>query len=132
VSEYKGNFDNIYLDSYSLHQCLMNLVSNAIDAIPPERPGHIAIRVESQNEHGIIFEVSDNGVGMNEEIKKKAFQGMFSTKGSKGTGLGLLVINKIVSEHGGTVEVSSKINQGATFRIWLPNNNPDTSVLFSE
>lgn len=132
VSEFKGNFDNVYLDSYALHQCLMNLVSNAIDAIPSERPGFITIRVESENEHGIIFEVSDNGVGMSEETRKKAFHGMFSTKGSKGTGLGLLVLNKIVLEHGGTINVSSERDKGTTFRIWLPQNSPNTLAFFSQ
>lgn len=132
VSEFKGNFDNVYLDSYALHQCLMNLVSNAIDAIPSERPGFITIRVESENEHGIIFEVSDNGVGMSEENRKKAFHGMFSTKGSKGTGLGLLVLNKIVLEHGGTINVSSERDKGTTFRIWLPQNSPNTLAFFSQ
>lgn len=132
VSEFKGNFDNVYLDSYALHQCLMNLVSNAIDAIPSERPGFITIRVESENEHGISFEVSDNGVGMSEENRKKAFHGMFSTKGSKGTGLGLLVLNKIVLEHGGTINVSSERDKGTTFRIWLPQNSPNTLAFFSQ
>ena len=132
VSEFKGHFDSVYLDSYALHQCLMNLVSNAIDAIPPERPGHISIRVESKNEHGVIFEVSDNGVGMSGQIKDKAFHGMFSTKGSKGTGLGLLVINKIVSEHEGTVDVSSETDKGATFRIWLPQHDPNTAAFCPE
>ncbi|MFH1335434.1 MAG: ATP-binding protein, partial [Candidatus Zixiibacteriota bacterium] len=132
VSDFKGNFDNVYLDSYALHQCLMNLVSNAIDAIPSERPGFITIRVESENEHGIIFEVSDNGVGMSEENRKKAFHGMFSTKGSKGTGLGLLVLNKIVLEHGGTINVSSERDKGTTFRIWLPQNSPNTLAFFSQ
>lgn len=123
-SHCEGDFGNIYLDSYALHQCLMNLVSNAIDAIPSERPGHITIKVESKNEHGIIFEVCDNGIGMSEEIKEKAFQGMFSTKGSKGTGLGLLVIKKIVSELTGTLDVVSEENQGTIFRIWLPHHTP--------
>jgi len=132
VSEFKGSFENVYLDSYALHQCLMNLLSNAIDAIPPERPGHITVRVESKNEHGVIFEVSDNGVGLSEEIRDKAFHGMFSTKGSKGTGLGLLVINKIVSEHEGTVDVSSETDKGATFKIWLPQHEPNTAAFCPE
>ena len=132
VSGFKGSFENVYLDSYALHQCLMNLLSNAIDAIPPERPGHITVRVESKNEHGVIFEVSDNGVGLSEEIRDKAFHGMFSTKGSKGTGLGLLVINKIVSEHEGTIDVSSETDKGATFRIWLPQHESNTAAFCPE
>jgi signal transduction histidine kinase len=124
IAEYNGRFDNTYLDSYALHQCLMNLFSNAIDAIPSDGQGEILVRIHSENEHGVTFEVSDNGIGMNEGIKAKAFQGMFSTKGSKGTGLGLLVIQKIVSELGGTLDVQSEEGIGATFRIWIPNNAP--------
>ncbi len=123
VTEYNGEFDNTYLDSYALHQCLMNLFSNAIDAIPSGRQGKIGLRIQSENEHGIIFEVSDNGVGMSEEMKKKAFQGMFSTKGSKGTGLGLLVIRKTISELGGTLDVDSEENKGTVFRIWIPHHS---------
>ncbi len=88
--------------------------------------------MESKNEHGVIFEVSDNGVGLSEEIRDKAFHGMFSTKGSKGTGLGLLVINKIVSEHEGTVDVSSETDKGATFKIWLPQHEPNTAAFCPE
>ncbi|MDI6776943.1 MAG: ATP-binding protein [Syntrophales bacterium] len=132
VSEYKGYFDNIYMDSHALHQCLMNLVSNAIDAIPPGRPGHIIVRLESKNEEGIVLEVSDNGVGMSKEIHNKIFQGMFSTKGSTGTGLGLLVVKKIVSEHGGMIDVNSEEDRGSTFTIWLPNNSPNIRVSDSQ
>jgi PAS domain S-box-containing protein len=128
VVEYKGDFHNIYLDSSALYQCLMNLVSNSIDAIPPEPPGQIIIKVESKNERGITFEVSDNGVGMNNEIKNKLFQEMYSSKGSKGTGLGLLVVKKIVSEHGGNIDVHTEENIGSTFKIWLPQNNSNITT----
>ena len=123
ISEYEGDFGDIYVDSYALHQCLMNLVSNAIDATPPGCPGRIVIRLESKNQHGIIFEVSDNGIGIKKEIQEKIFHGMVSTKGSTGTGLGLLVVKKIVSEHGGTINVESEKDKGSCFRIWLPKNN---------
>ena len=66
---------------------------------------------------------------MSEEVKEMAFQGMFSTKGSKGTGLGLLVVKKIVSEHGGSLEVVSEEQKGAMFRIWLPQIDPQNSIL---
>ncbi|MFA4916853.1 MAG: ATP-binding protein [Syntrophales bacterium] len=131
TSEYEGNTDNVYLDSHGLYQCLMNLVSNAIDASPSGRTGHIILRLESRNGKGIIFEVSDDGIGINKEIQNELFRGMVSTKGSKGTGLGLLVVNKIISEHGGIIEVNSEENKGTCFRIWLPkssNNNSDSRI----
>ena len=68
----------------------------------------------------IIFEVSDNGCGMDEEVKRKLFTSFFSTKGGKGTGLGLLVTQKIVKEHGGTIEVKSKQGEGSTFTVKIP------------
>ena len=68
----------------------------------------------------IRYEVSDNGCGMTDEVKKKLFTAFFSTKGGKGTGLGLLVIQKLVHEHGGTISVDSKPGEGSTFTMMLP------------
>ena len=131
ASEYEGDFDNVYLDPQALHQCLINLVSNAIDASPVGRQGHVVVRLESKNGQGIIIEVSDNGMGMSKEVYDNIFQGMVSTKGSTGTGLGLLVVKKIVEEHGGTIVVKSEENKGSSFKIRLPKmptNDPHVRV----
>ncbi len=131
ASEYEGDFDNVYVDSHALHQCLMNLVSNAIDASLVGRQGHVVVRLESKNGKGIIIEVSDNGMGMSKEVYDNIFQGMVSTKGSTGTGLGLLVVKKIVEEHGGTIVVKSEENKGSSFKIRLPKmstNDPHVRV----
>jgi signal transduction histidine kinase len=64
--------------------------------------------------------VEDNGCGMDEETQSKLFQRFFSTKGTKGTGLGLMVTRKIVNEHGGTIEVDSVPGRGTRFNIRLP------------
>ena len=64
--------------------------------------------------------VSDNGCGMDEAVQKKIFQTFFSTKGSRGTGLGLMIAKKIVDEHGGTIFFSSEPGQGTTFTVRLP------------
>ncbi|MDP2799680.1 MAG: ATP-binding protein, partial [Deltaproteobacteria bacterium] len=64
--------------------------------------------------------VSDNGCGMDEEVKDKIFASFFSTKGGVGTGLGLLVTQKIIKEHGGTISVKSEPGEGSTFTIRLP------------
>ncbi len=62
-----------------------------------------------------MFEVSDNGAGMSEDTKRKIFSSFYSTKGSRGTGLGLLVTSKIVVEHGGEISFESEEGVGTTF-----------------
>jgi len=64
--------------------------------------------------------VSDNGLGMSEEVKSRLFTSFFSTKEGKGTGIGLLNTKKIVEEHGGTIDIESQPGKGATFRIRIP------------
>ena len=78
------------------------------------------IRSRSLPEEKILLEVRDNGMGMSEEVRKKLFTIFFSTKGSRGTGLGLLLSHKIVQEHGGEIRVQSSPQQGASFQVILP------------
>ena len=66
-----------------------------------------------------MFEITDNGIGMDEATRQKIFDEFFSTKGSGGTGLGLFVVEKIVNMHGGKIEVTSKQGKGTTFRVIL-------------
>ncbi len=112
------------LDQKSLHRCLMNLVSNAIDACyfddSVTKKHRVEIKTALENDSYIRFEIKDNGSGMSEELKSKLFKSVFSTKGAKGTGLGLLVTRKLVEEHGGSVDVSSTPGQGTLFIIRLP------------
>ena len=68
----------------------------------------------------IVFKVTDNGCGMDYEVKSKVFTNFFTTKGTGGTGLGLLTTKKIIQEHGGTIELQSEPGQGSTFKILLP------------
>ena len=114
----------IYLDPKGIHSCLLNLVSNAIDAcvfdLDTQKHWHVKVRTQRENESGMAFEVIDNGCGMGEETQSKLFAEFFSTKGTRGTGLGLLVTQKIVNEHGGTMDVVSQLGKGTTFTIRLP------------
>jgi signal transduction histidine kinase len=81
--------------------------------------------VSSREEKGtIVYEVADNGHGMDYEISRKVFSKFFSTKGSdRGTGLGLLTTKKIVHQHGGEISFTSKEGEGSTFRIDLPRDH---------
>jgi signal transduction histidine kinase len=109
----------VYLDVHAVFHSLVNLVTNALDALPPDRPGRVELAVSRDGDR-LVFSVSDDGTGMSPEVQVRLFKGMFSTKGSKGTGLGLLSVQKVVREHGGALEVASEQGKGATFRIALP------------
>ncbi len=109
------------LDPEGMEACLTNLVSNAIDAaITRDTNGGRVEVLTIESDGTLIFEVSDNGCGMDSEVKSKVFTTFFTTKASKGTGLGLLTTRKIVQEHGGTINIESEPGVGSTFRISLP------------
>lgn len=118
-----GKMFKIFLDQRGIHTCLSNLVANALDACEMDRKPvqhRIVVRTEQDPDGDLVFEVSDNGVGMDEATKQRIFASFFSTKGSRGTGLGLLVTSKIVMEHGGKISFDSRQDVGTTFRIILP------------
>ena len=112
------------IDYESMHECLTNLVGNAIDAcIVSDNNTRLKVNVRVFEEDGvIIYEVTDNGCGMDYEVKKKVFTNFFTTKGLGGSGLGLLMTKKIIQEHGGFIEYESEPGQGTVFRIRLPRN----------
>ncbi|MFH0960829.1 MAG: ATP-binding protein [Pseudomonadota bacterium] len=118
-----GKMVKVFLDQRGIHTCLSNLVSNSIDAceMDQKKESHkIVVRTLEDSEDGVIFEISDNGAGMNDETKRKVFSSFYSTKGNRGTGLGLLVTSKIVAEHGGEIFFESAEGVGTTFTIRLP------------
>lgn len=122
--EYQPRMTPIPLDSAKIHEALSNLVGNAIDACQisdHNGQGIIIIRTVEKNDM-VIIEVSDNGAGMDYEVKKKVFTNFFTTKGLGGTGLGLLVTKKNIQQHGGIIEVDSELTMGSTFRIILPKS----------
>ena len=77
----------------------------------------------------VVFEVADNGIGMDQETKDKAFTMFFSSKGTEGTGLGLFIANKIVKAHGGTIEIESTPRKGTRFRVRLPKQKPEAPAM---
>ena len=108
------------LDSHAMHQCLSNLVTNAIDAAKGSLDGWVRVCTSLSRDDQLEILVQDSGPGIAPKVADELFSSMVSTKGSKGTGLGLLVVHKIVSEHRGTVVVDPDQAPGATFRVLLP------------
>jgi PAS domain S-box-containing protein len=117
-----GDIEPAPIDYENMHQCLTNLVANAIDACRmSEKSEALYVTVRTfEAEGAICYEISDNGCGMEYEIKNKVFTNFFTTKGLGGTGLGLLMTKKIVQEHGGSIDYESEPGRGTTFKIRLP------------
>lgn len=122
VKEY-GTLPQIYCLPSQLNQVFMNLLVNAAQAI--EVRGKITIRTGQEGDR-VWIEVSDTGKGISREHIHRLFDPFFTTKPiGKGTGLGLSVSYNIVEKHHGTFEVTSEVGQGATFRVWLPVQQPE-------
>ena len=101
-----------------INQVIMNLLVNAIDAI--EGTGTIEIETGKANDH-VFLRVTDNGVGMSDEINKRIFEQGFTTKPiGKGSGLGLALTKDIVDKHNGHIDVTSEVGKGSCFTVYLP------------
>jgi signal transduction histidine kinase len=115
---------NVQACDPNMCRCLLNLVTNAIDACIHDDPDisgkMVTMRTKKTRGWGVEYQVLDNGCGMNSKIKKNIFKRFFSTKGSDGTGIGLMITKKIIDEHDGEIEVESKEGTGSTFLIRLP------------
>ncbi|HLP58190.1 MAG TPA: HAMP domain-containing sensor histidine kinase, partial [Candidatus Deferrimicrobium sp.] len=109
--------DTVHADPRSLHQVLLNIINNAIDALKDETDKWIKI---STNKSGgkIQITVTDNGKGFTEEEAKNLFQPFFTTK-THGTGLGLVIVKKILTHMQGEIKIDSHINIGTTVTISL-------------
>ena len=113
-------------DPTQLQTLFLNLISNAIDAMP--QGGTLAIKTQhifssAGSNHGgwIHISIADTGIGITEETKRRIFEPFFTTKKvGEGTGLGLSICDKIVKEHAGTLAVESQVGRGSTFTVLLP------------
>ncbi|HWI56315.1 MAG TPA: ATP-binding protein, partial [Bacillota bacterium] len=112
-----------------IRQALVNLILNAIDAMP--EGGVLTLRTrqappaEGQVAGAVQVEVADTGVGMDEEIRRRCLEPFFSTKGLRGTGLGLAMVFGAMERHGGSIAVESAPGQGTTMRLVFPVHIPD-------
>jgi two-component system, cell cycle sensor histidine kinase and response regulator CckA len=140
-----NDLDNISADSGQIEQIIVNLVVNARDAM--REGGKLAIEtsnveldeiyckqhVNVQPGIYVMLTISDNGVGMDEEIKEHIFEPFFTTKGpGEGTGLGLATVYGIVEQHNGSLELYSELGYGTTFKIYLPIVKDEESAFLEE
>ncbi|MCJ7686976.1 MAG: response regulator [Desulfobacteraceae bacterium] len=124
VADLEKGLPESWFDPEGINRCLLNLVTNAIDACTDiscsQRDGKVLMRSQKRKNCALEYEIADNGCGMDEATRARIFQQFFSTKGSQGTGLGLMITHKIIDEHGGVIECSSEKGKGTTFVIRLP------------
>ena len=108
----------VFADHFQMEQLFLNLVLNAVQAMP--RGGELVLRTRVR-EDGVVAEVKDSGTGIPEEIRDRIFDPFFTTREvGEGTGLGLSVSDSITAAHGGTIEVKSTLGVGTIFRVELP------------
>ncbi|MFN5395865.1 MAG: ATP-binding protein [Planctomycetota bacterium] len=118
------SIENVSVDPEGIHHALLNLVLNAIDATGGRPDAKVLVKA-TQDPTSTQIVIEDNGIGIPKSQLTTIFSLFESTKGNRGTGLGLPVSQKIVREHGGEISVSSIVDQGTTFTISLPNSNND-------
>ena len=115
-------FPSICIDAEAIHRALLNLIGNAIDACHDKADGLVQIEL-NENANAAVLKVIDNGIGIPESDLHKVFSLFESSKGGRGTGLGLPVSLKIAKEHGGSLTVQSAVGTGTTFTLELPWRN---------
>jgi signal transduction histidine kinase len=110
-----------------INQVFLNLVVNGVQACAAG--GVVAVRTRGEPGRGVVVEVADNGSGIRPEHQARLFEPFFTTKPvGQGTGLGLSVSYGIIRDHGGTIEVESRVGRGSTFRVRLPLAPPPTAA----
>jgi signal transduction histidine kinase len=123
----RGDFDESMepspVERAAFYQVVLNLVTNAIDACVESETGNLVTIASRDRGEDLLVTVEDNGIGMDVETAKRVFDRFYTSKSSRGTGLGLPVVKKIVEAHGGKVEVRSTVGKGTVFYVQLPKNS---------
>lgn len=110
----------ILANENKLKQVFINIIKNAIDAIDiHDVQGVIDLSIHRDAHNTIHISIFDNGIGMSENLLTRVFEPFYTTK-ADGTGLGMIITNKIIQDHGGKIEIDSKVNSGTTIHIKLP------------
>jgi len=128
--EVDRNIGDIDADLKAIRSLLINLVENAMDAcrVDTKKENHVVrIKLRGYPEY-IEYEVEDNGIGMDQEIRERAFSLFFSSKRGNGTGLGLFISNKIAQAHGGEIKIESELNKGTRMILKLPRKPPTSGT----
>jgi two-component system NtrC family sensor kinase len=123
------SFGICYCDRQHLFRILLNLIMNGVDACAGREDGRVRVWAW-RNKFGVYVEVEDNGAGIEPEHMPKVAQAFFTTKGSRGTGLGLACSNRLVEAHGGKMMIDSEPGKGSRFTVFLPAKDavaPDES-----
>jgi len=118
-----GSFEG---DAAAIRAMLVNVIENSLDACRAagreiERAVNVQVRC---HEPWMIFDIRDNGIGMDRETREKIFSLFFSSKGAAGTGLGLFIASRIATAHGGTIDLESEPGAGTRFVVRLPRERP--------
>jgi PAS domain S-box-containing protein len=113
------------LDAAQIKQVLVNLVKNAIQAMT--RGGTLTVQTDPGVD-GVVLTVADTGGGIPQEQLNRIFEPFYTTK-KKGSGLGLMIVQRIVREHKGRIELESHVGQGTVFRVWLPLHDKPVKLL---
>jgi PAS domain S-box-containing protein len=118
-----GEFEG---DAQAVRSLLVNLIENSLDACRHDgkKDKHtVTVRLQGLSDF-VQYEIEDNGIGMDQETKEKAFTMFFSSKGMEGTGLGLFIADRITRSHGGTIDLESHPGAGTRFIVQLPRTKP--------
>ena len=125
-----NRLERFYFDPEAIHRCLLNLAVNAVDACREEgdndKSKTITLQTNPRDGWGVEYQVIDTGVGMDAKMLGRIFQSFFSTKGTMGSGIGLMMSKKIIDRHAGQIDVRSQPGAGTSFIIRLPcKTEPD-------
>ncbi|WP_229595734.1 response regulator [Pseudodesulfovibrio sediminis] len=119
VRDIPEGLGTLHVDTAAMSAALINFLENGVDASDRKKDGKVELSAQRKGTD-LVITIEDNGMGMDPETRDKIFTLFFSSKGKRGTGIGLFISNQTIEQHGGTIEVDSTPAQGSTFVITLP------------